>query len=55
MIEDTTDAETKAFADIILRFGMFADSFGTSESGTVLSVVREYNEVEDQDGLCDTI
>ena len=55
MIKDDADAKTKAFANTILRFGTFADSFGTSGSGTVLYVVREYHEVEDQDGLCDTI
>ena len=55
MIEDSTDAATKAFADTILKFGTFSDLFGTSESATVLTVVREYHEVEDQDGLCDTI
>ena len=55
MIQDNTDAETKAFANTILRFGTFADSFGTSESGTELSVVQEYNEVEYEDGGCDNV
>ena len=55
MIQDDTNAETKAFTNTILRFGTFADLFVTIKLGTVLSVVREYNEVEDKDELCDNI
>ena len=55
MIKDETDAETKAFANTILRFGTFADSFGTSKLGTVLRVLHEYEEVQDKDEMCDQV
>ena len=39
--EHVTDAETKIFAETILRFGTFSDSFGTTDSVTVLSEIDE--------------
>ena len=51
--EHVTDAETKIFAETILRFGTFSDSFGTTDSATVLSVIEEWEELED--GLEDEV
>ena len=47
--KEVTDNTTKAFVDTILQFGSFADTFGSTKHGTVLSVVDEVDEFSDED------
>jgi len=48
-ITKDTNADTKAFAETILRFGSFVDAFGEDDygSGTIL---EEITEMDDEDG-----
>ena len=41
------------FAETILRFGTFSDSFGTTDSVTVLSEIDEWEQLDD--GLEDEV
>ena len=45
IVADVTDSATQVFAETILRFGAFLDSFSINEHGTGLDVVEEWDEV----------
>ena len=45
IVQGVTDVETKSFAETILRFGKFVDSFGFDEMGTSLNDIDENDEV----------
>ena len=51
-ITNTTNEETRAFAETILRFGSFVDAFGNEESGSG-TILDEILEMEDEDGVVD--
>ena len=45
IVQGVTDVETKSFAETILRFGTFVDSFGFDDNGTLLNDIDEHDEV----------
>ena len=45
IVQGVTDVETKSFAETILRFGTFVDSFGFDNNGTSLNDIDEHDEV----------
>ena len=44
IVEGVTDVETKSFAETILRFGTFEDSFGFDNNGSSLNDIDEHDE-----------
>ena len=44
IVEGVTDVETKSFAETILRFGTFDDSFGFDDNGSSLNDIDEHDE-----------
>jgi hypothetical protein len=49
-VNKETNADTKAFAETILRFGSFADAYGDEAEGTILDEIAEMGDGrEDED------